>query len=313
MRDDALLRIGREISIAALGIPLETLDAWVIGRLTSILEEHELHAGQTLFRAGVPLDFLYFMRDGEVRFTRDDAPPWTLRGRWFLGAFDVASDRPAMRTATAVADFYAMRVSAADWVELLEDSFQLARSAVVNGSRALMRLEERVATNAPASSRDPDVSTAPPGVLNLMERLGLLLRVRMFRGTGVQALAELAAVSRQMEFAVGDNLLGHEPAHDHLILVVDGDALAERESPVVRRQYRRGDLVCAAGVLGGVVDGWQARATTPVRAIAIPIYALFDLMEEHFDLVRSTLVALGVHRELLLEHLAMESNGLILT
>src|SRR5580698_2503495 len=210
MRDDALLRIGREISLAALGVPLETLDAWVIGRLTSVLEEQEIHAGQTLVRAGAPLDFLYFMRDGEVRFTRDDAPPWTLRGRWFLGAFDVASDRPARRTATAVADFYAMRASAADWVELLEDSFQLARSAVVNGTRALMRLEERVATHAPISSREPRVSTAPPGVLNLMERLVLLLRARMLRGTGVQVLAELAAVSPQMEFALGEQLLERE-------------------------------------------------------------------------------------------------------
>jgi CRP-like cAMP-binding protein len=312
MRDDALLRIGREISLAALGIQLETLDAWVIGRLTSILEEQEIHAGQTLFRADAPLDFLYFMRDGEVRFTRDDAPPWTLRGRWFLGAFDVASDQPAGRTGTAVTDFYAMRVLAADWVELLEDSPQLARSAVVNGSRALTRLEERVATNAPVSSREPPVSTAPPGVLNLMERLALLLRVEMLRGTGVQALAELAAMSREMEFAAGEHLLVRESAHDHLTLIVDGDVLAERESPLVRRQYGPVDLVCPAAVLGGVIDGWQARAITPVRAIEIPVYALFDLMEEHFDLVRSTLVALGVRRELLLEHLALESNGLIL-
>jgi hypothetical protein len=62
-----------------------------------------------------------------------------------------------------------------------------------------------------------------------------------------------------------------------------------------------------------VADTWQAQATAPTRAISFPIEALFDLMEEHFDLVRSTLAALGARRELLLEYLATQSRDLVLT
>jgi hypothetical protein len=36
-------------------------------------------------------------------------------------------------------------------------------------------------------------------------------------------------------------------------------------------------------------------------------------MDEHFDLVRAAIGALGLRREVLLEHLAEQSNGLVLT
>ena len=313
MSDDGLLRIGREIFLAALGMPLDDVDAWVIDRLTLILNEQEVHAGQILFTAGAPIEFIYFMRDGEVRFTREGAPPWTLRGRWFLGGFDAMGDRLATRTATAVGDFYGMRVSAVAWLEMLEDSFQLARSAVVNSSRALTQLEERIPTGAPTSRREAPAFVAPPGALSLVERLAILLGVRLLRGTGVQALADLAAVSRQVSFAPGELIIERGIESEQLLLVVDGDVLAEREGPAVRRHYGPGDLVCGAAILGAVGDAWQARATTAVRGVSFPIDALFDLMEEHFDLVRSTLAAVGARRDLLLEHLASESNGLVLT
>src|SRR5580658_4908645 len=151
MHEERLLRIGREIFLAALGLPLDSMDSWVIDRLTSILDEQEVHAGQALFTAGEPVEFLHFMQDGQVRFARDGGPSWTLKGRWLIGGFEALGDRPATYTATAVADFYGMRVSAVAWVEMLEDSFELARSAVVNASRAVMRLEDRVPTGAPVS------------------------------------------------------------------------------------------------------------------------------------------------------------------
>jgi CRP-like cAMP-binding protein len=314
MREERLLRIGREIFLAALGLPLDSMDSWVIDRLTSILNEHDVRAGQTLFTAGEPVEFLHFMQDGQVRFTRDGGPSWTLKGRWLIGGFEALSDRPATRTATALEDFYGMRVSVVAWVQMLEDSFQLARSAVVNASRAVMRLEEHVPTGAPASPEDVSLrSIVPSGTLGLVERLALLLDVRMLRVGGVQALADLAAVSSQVSFAAGDLIVQRGIAHESLIRIVEGEVLAERESPAVVRRQGPGDLVCGTAILGQVADGWQARSITPTRGISFPIEALFDLMEEHFDLVRSTLAALGARRELLLEHMATETRGLVVT
>ncbi len=313
MHEERLLRIGREIFLAALGLPLDTVDAWVIDRLTSILEELDLQAGERLYSTGEAIEFMYFMQDGAVRFRRDDGLSWTLRGRWVIGGFEALGDRPATRTATAITDFRGMRVPAVAWAELLEDSFQLARSAVVNASRALTRLEERVPTGAPMSRRETALMPIPPGTLSLVERLALLLDIRMLRSAGVQALADLAAVSQQISFSAGDAIVERGHAHEQLARIVDGEVLAELESPAMVRHYGPGDMVCSAAILGGVADGWQARATTPTRVLSFPLEALFDLMEEHFDLVRSMLGALGARRELLLEHLAAASGDLVLT
>ena len=295
-------------------MPLDNVDSWVIDRLTSILEERQFHAGEVLFTAGEPVESLYFMQEGEIRFTREGGAPWTLRGRWIIGAFEALGDRPATHTATALLDFYGMRVPATAWVEMLEDSMQLARSGVVNASRALMRIEERIPTGAPASPRDASPLPLPPaGTLSLVERLALLLDVRMLRDAGVQVLADLAAASHEVSFAAGDPIVERGVQRERIIRIVEGEVVAECTAPAMVRRYGPGDLVCAAALLGRVADRWQAHAATPTRGISFSIEALFDLMEEHFDLVRSTLTALGVRRELLLEHLAAESENLVLT
>src|ERR1700685_2033214 len=111
MREGHRLRIGREIFLAAFGLRLDSVDAWVLDRMTSILDEQEFHAGQTLFVAGEHVDFFYFMREGVAGFTREGGPSWSLRGRWVLGVFEALGDQPSTHTATARADFYGMRVS----------------------------------------------------------------------------------------------------------------------------------------------------------------------------------------------------------
>lgn len=314
MHEDRFLRIGREIFLAALGIPLEDVDSWAIDRLTFILDEQQVQRGQTLFSEGEPLEFLYFMQDGQVRFMRDGGPSWTVRGRWFLGGFEALGERSAAHTAVALEDFNGMRVPAAAWVELLEDSPQLAHLAVVNSSRALLQIEERIPTGAPPSSEPASLSpaTAPGTLIGPVECLALLLDVGMLRDAGVQALADLAGVSREVSFAAGETIIERDVECTHLIRIVDGEVLAEAEAPAMARRYRPGDLVCDAAILGGVAAKWQARAIAPTRGLSFPVEALFDLMEEHFDLSQSVLSALGVRRQLLLEHLAA-SEELVLT
>jgi CRP-like cAMP-binding protein len=314
MHEERLLRIGREMFLVALGMPVDQVESWVIDRLTSILVERDFFAKQTLFSAGEPLESLFFVRDGEIRFIRGGAPSWTLRGRAILGSFEVLSERPASHTAIAVRDFPCMSVPAAAWVELLEDSVQLARQAIVNSSRALTRLEERIPYGAPRSAQGPTALSIPGrGALTLVERLALLLDSRVLRLAGVQTLTDLAAVSRERSFAAGERIVERGVELDTLVRIVDGEVVAERAAPDVVRFYGPGDLVCGAAILGRVAEDWRARATRPTRGISIPVAALFDLMEEHFDLVRSVLAALGARRQLLLEHLATEPGEVVVT
>ena len=69
-----------------------------------------------------------------------------------------------------------------------------------------------------------------------------------------------------------------------------------------------GSLVGGVASLGEPILAWQARAVTHVRALSMRLEDWFDLMEEHFDLVRSALSALALIRESLLEELEA-TNG----
>jgi CRP-like cAMP-binding protein len=312
MPDARLPRVWGELFLAVFG-DLDDIPSWVTDRVTSRLDQQTFRAGQAIYSAGEPPAFLYFMGDGRVRVTRRGGPSWTLAGRWLLGINEALRDQPRDTTIVALQDLRLMRLPATTWVDLLEDSFELVRAAIRNAGGLVRRLEERIPE---LPLRAPDrVSVPPPsrsGHFTLVEKLAHLIDVRMLRGAGVQALADLAVVTEEASFGPGEIVLARGIERDRLVVVAEGEVHAERLDPRVVRTYGPGDVVCGAASFGPSSPAWEARATVPTRVIAFPIEAWFDLMEEHFDLVRSTLTALVTRRELLIDHLARESDDLVL-
>jgi CRP-like cAMP-binding protein len=140
-----------------------------------------------------------------------------------------------------------------------------------------------------------------------------MVEVGLLRGGGVQALVDLAADSREVSFDVGSNVFPRGVQHQELIVLVEGEVLSTRVDPALERRYGPGDVVGGVAAFGTPALAWESRATTPVRGIAVDIEAWFELMEEHFDMVRSTLSAILARRELLLDYLAEASGGIVLT
>jgi CRP-like cAMP-binding protein len=314
MADSGLLRLGRELFMAALGLPLDVIEPWAVDRMTSLLEEWPVTAGDVLYRSGESPDFFYFMQDGEVRVTPDRGPSWAMRGRWAVGALEAVLDTPRTSSATALTDFQAMRVAAGGWIELLEDSFQIAQGAVMNAGRAAASLEERI-SELPKRPPRPWTHLAAAGEapLTLVERLALLVDVRMFGNAGVQSVADLAAASQEVAFATGDVILERGSPRSELLVVIAGEVEARRTAPDVLRHYGPGDLLLGAASFTAAGPTWEARAVEPGRLLSFPREFWFDLMAEHFDLVRSTLAALAARRDVLLEVLAGRPQGLVLT
>src|SRR5271165_5414661 len=75
MPDTRPMRVQRELFLAAFGANVGATEPWVTDRLTSLLEEHLARAGETLFSAGDPPDFYYFLREGRVRLVREGRAP----------------------------------------------------------------------------------------------------------------------------------------------------------------------------------------------------------------------------------------------
>src|SRR5579872_2869455 len=93
------LRVSREIFLMAFGAELGAVEPWVTDRLTSLLEDEDACSGETLYSAGDPADYFYFLRKGHAMLVREGGAPQTVQGPGVLGMFDAFLDRPRLRSA----------------------------------------------------------------------------------------------------------------------------------------------------------------------------------------------------------------------
>jgi CRP-like cAMP-binding protein len=304
MRDAHRLRIQRELFLAAFGTNVGTSEAW-LDRLISVLEEQFARAGETLFLAGDPPESYYFLREGRVQLVREGCAPWTFESRSVFGMTDALLDRPRTRTALALTDVHAMKVQSEAWMELLEDSFELARTAVRGAVRSVANLEERLwAVEGRSPPGGAKRLALPAGPLEVPSRLAVLMATPLLRGAGVQLLADLAAASEEVAFQDGDVLVERGADPGRVLVVVEGEIEASREDPQVRWRGSEGDVVCGTAAFGDPIVSWQARAGTQGRALSFRVEDWLDLLEEHFEVVRSTLAALALESERLRDRLA---------
>jgi CRP-like cAMP-binding protein len=307
--DTWYLRISRELFLAAFGAHVGRFESWVTDRLVSLLEEDDVRADEVLFSVGDTPDFLYFMREGRVRFSRQGERPRELEGRHVFGLSDGLLDRSRKRTASAATNLHLMKVRIEAWLELLDDSFDLARASILELAGSVAELEDRL--DAKKEDRGP-LAPQPPvkafprvpgGHLNVIERLALLMDVPVLRGGGVQPLSDLAVASQEFRFERGETILDRGAPRDRIVLVVEGEIEARRSGSDLVRRAVAGEIVCGAAAFGEAAPFWAALGSKPGRALAFRVDDWFDLMEEHFDMVRSALAAMSSRREELLDQL----------
>ncbi len=298
-------RVSRELLLAAVGRSLE-VEPWVIDRLTASLEEQEAVAGDYVFAAGEVPDYLYFLRRGRLELLRNGESVETLEGPHAFGMLDMLLERPRSVSACARTPLELMRVRADAWLDLLEDSFELARMSVGGLARGVCALEEKLwASGRHLKPPTPLVVDASRGAkLDVLERLAILMRAPLLRGAGVQPVSDLASVSEEVEFASGELLVDRESPPGRVFVLIDGQVHARKEDSRASWQGGPGEMVCGAAALGEKSSEWDARAVVPTRALAFGVDDWFDVMEENFEMVRSALVALATEHKLLAEEVA---------
>jgi CRP-like cAMP-binding protein len=276
MADPRLQRTSRELFLAVLTGGAPDLETWVIDRLTSVVDEEDVAAGKRLFARGEQPEYIFFSREGRLRLEREGRPGWLFEGRTVVGVFDALLDRPHERTAVALTDLHLLKLRVEHWLELLEDSFGLVRAAVGNASRTVAALE----------ARGWAAQTAPRGLV--------IAQVPAFAGP-------LSFVDRLAIFA--EALFERDLWRGESFFVLEGEVEGMRLDPEIKVLFGPGSFVGGVASLGEAILAWSARAVTRVRALSMSHDDWFDLMEEHFDLVRSALSALALLRESILEQL----------
>jgi CRP-like cAMP-binding protein len=278
--------------------------------MTSVIEEEDVEPGKRLFAAGEQPEFIFFVQDGRVRLERDGSNPWIFEGRSVIGVFDALLERPHPRTAVAETKLHLLKLRAEHWLALLEDSFGLARAALANSVATVSALERRLWAS---QSQPMGVAAVHPQIespLAFIDRVAILAETPLVRSAGIQVLVELAESVEELTFQPGDELFKRGEGANGALLVLEGNVVAERTDPDLEVLFGPGTLVGGVASLGDPIAAWQARATTQVRVLSMRTEDWLDLMEEHFDLVRSALSALALRREAILDELAEKSAEL---
>jgi CRP-like cAMP-binding protein len=256
-----------------------------------------IDAGETLYRQGDPAEDIFFVVSGEIKLTKAGSSDWVFGSRSLVGTLDVVLDRAHARTAIATAPAHLLRLRSVDWLDILEDSFDLTHRVLRNFAASVHVLRQRPPPLGGFDEpKNPPAET--PDVVNLVDVILLLRQIPLFSLASVQTLASLAGMAEETRAAKGDILVSAPAFGERLVVLASGAVEASGAGEPTAR-FGRGALVCGADALGG--GSYEIRAADATRAFVLQVEDYLDIMEEHFSLARSALRALALEREALLD------------
>jgi CRP-like cAMP-binding protein len=290
--------IGRELFLASLVADARHLGA-VMHRFAIQTEDVTLAAGEALYRAGEVSDHFFFLVSGQVTLSRPGAADSVFGEREVLGTLDAIAAKPHTHTALATKDARLLRIRVSDWAEVLEDNFDISTHAVTQLANRVLGLRTRPPPLGGWGDSPPASARATSG-LQVVDRILRLRAVPTFARASTQALAALAQLG-STTFARTDELMfARGETKGNLVIIASGEVSMPWEGSPEPPRFGESSLLAGGASLSDTPLA-DVRAVSPARAIVLPREDFFDVMEEHFDLVQSTIAALTEERQALLD------------
>jgi CRP-like cAMP-binding protein len=295
---DQVSRIAREVFLGSL-LPAAHSEgmAWGRAQMAKLMKDVFVRAGDVLYRQGDTAEEYFFVVSGEVKLVAEGMPAWTFGPRSVIGNLDVISERPRSRTAIANTDAMLLRLRGEDWLDVLEDNFEITRVVVGNIGRTIHKLRAKL---APSGGFDEPTDTGrgalPDRPLNVVERILVLRDVAPISRAGIQTLVSLAEDAEEIRTTQGEILFDRGNGGEHICVVAHGQVELTCEEPAIQARFGAATVI---GDFPAFHEGAScvARSATDGALLRFRVDDFFDVMEEHFDLARSLLMYLGLTNE----------------
>jgi CRP-like cAMP-binding protein len=228
---------------------------------------------------------IHLVVSGEAR-----AAHQTWGGNTLLGVFELMAGRRLEHAIIATAPTQTLRLDAADFTEVLEDSYTILSSARRMLARRLHAIDIHRSQIMPRHPRvDHEITIER---LSMVDRLILLRQQMPFAAGRAQALAALAQSSADVNFPAGMQLVAAGDIALRGLVILSGAVQATNPDGTVV-VLGPGEGIGGLEMLGEMPYERTYSAVTPVRALACPVMALFDVMEDHTDFAIGMLARLA--------------------
>lgn len=292
--------IARQLFLRTMN-PTRTIGQSSASRLVEVMQDVVLQAGSVIYRQGQAPELIYFIVDGMVALRAEGSEDWTFGDRSVIGVIDANLDRPRARTAVALTDVHLLVVRADDYFEILEDNFEQQRSVVYTVTSTLRPLLAAAGPGGGFPQPPPEVLI--PRELRPLTPVEVVLLLRStgaFQRASIRAITTLSEHTTVLRVSAGPLPLKPGGKNGALLFVARGAIELTRPAPPLGATFWDGGLIGGISSLAEPSDETQLTALVPSYLLRLEEEALFDVMEDHFDLVRSVIAHTSLERERLL-------------
>ncbi len=273
-----------------------------LAHLLAIARQVDVPAGHVLYESARPATTVFQVMSGEIAMHAPEAPSWRVAAGGTAGFVDFMQSRPHSRTAVTATPARLLELDAADYLEYLEDNFEVSHRMLSWLSHeviadAVARPEAQLLLASAGAAKLPSFAKVE---LPTVERLMILSRMPAFRGASTQGIANLAQSAVEARFGPGEVIVTAGSSATVVSLLVEG--AVELQSPAGLRVKRAGrDFLAHVEELSTAPRLNSVIALSPLIVLQIEREELLDRLEEHADLMMAMFAAIAREQEKLNE------------
>lgn len=275
---------------------LEALGPVQLAAIAQHAKERHYSRAETIMTTDAASQSVHLIVEGEVELVPGDhGPAQRIGAGEAVGFVQMLSRSDRRFEVTAVQETSTLEL---DWdaqLDVCEEHFAVVMNYVRYLGRHLVLAQQgRGPRTAPAASAASDL--APPGELNLIERIRVLSLSQALSRSSLDALSELAHHVDVLDWSPGERIWTADEPADYFLLPASGSLRCRTENGL--------EFTRLPGALVGVHEalcGWKRWHDTVSEdrglALRIDVEPFFDILEDHFDLALDFLALLA--RELI--------------